>query len=231
MSEVRLSLVAVALAAIACEPSIASAPPEVAATAPTAAPPAPATKAAAQARADEGSRFRVGDYVVYRYTGSFSKLPVVLHERVIEAQGRRLVIEVQAERGDERRHWIQVLTDTQENREANVVDELYEIAQGERRRLDNAGNRDLYRLFEWTLPPCKGDAQAAGKTDLQMEVAGVKFDCTCDKLMRECAGEPAQLETCECPEFVWTHASGEARALDDAATIWKVSVERFGNDR
>lgn len=48
-----------------------------------------------------------------------------------------------AQRGDARRQWIQVVTDTADNRENNVVDALYEIVDGERRELDAADPSQL----------------------------------------------------------------------------------------
>ena len=191
--------------------------------------PAPSTKRRAQERADRGSPFRVGDYVVYRYEGAYTKHPVVLRERILEKNVFRLVIQVDAERGSERRRWIQVVTDTAENRKKNVVDELYEVKDGTRQRLENTDNRDLLRLYEWTLPPCEGGGRAAGETELELSVAGARFSCVCKEALVDCAGKPSRLETCECPEFTWTHAGGEARAQGDAQLIWKVSVERFGN--
>jgi hypothetical protein len=79
-------------------------------------------------------------------------------------------------------------------------------------------------------PPCS-DSQTAGTVDIEMPVAGARFGCTCSKALRECAGKPAQVEICECPDFVWTQASGEARPLDDPEVIWKSEVEKFGNTR
>lgn len=228
MPERALSWVWIALLA-GCEPAIAKAPPDVAATADTAAPPSSSTKAEATHRAEEGSRFQVGDYIVYRYTGSFTKLPVVLRQRVVEKNLLRVVIDVVAERGSERRRWIQVITDQPEHRKENVIDELYEVVGGERRRLENVGNKDLHRLYEWSQAPCTGEHREAGHADIELAVAGAKFHCTCTKALRECLGKDAQVETCECENFVWLYASGEATALDDRTAIWKATVERFGN--
>jgi hypothetical protein len=223
------SLLALAIATTGCDPSIGSAPPDVPATAATSPPASPAVRRQAEQRAEQGSRYRVGDFVVYRYTGSFSEQPVVLRERVIDKQGQRLTIEVTAERGQQRRGWIQVVSDTAENREKNRIDELYELTAGKRQRLPNADNADLLRLYAWTLPPCTGPEQAAGKVDMELPVTGVRFKCTCKRSQRTCAGKPAQIEICECPDFVWMHASGEVHALDDPELIWKAEVERFGN--
>lgn len=77
------------------------------------------------------TRYRVGDYIVYRYSGAFSTAPVLLREGVRAQQGNRLRIDVTLTRGDEVRRWIQVLTDTAENQQNNVIDGLYEVIDGE----------------------------------------------------------------------------------------------------
>jgi hypothetical protein len=225
----RFWIVAIALAG--CDPSIGAAPPNVPATAKTGAPTPKATRETAEQRAEQGSRLRAGDYVVYAYSGSYSKLPVTLRERVLAQDGLRLTIEVAAQRGDEQKRWLQVVTDTPENREKNLVDELYELAGADRQHLPNADNADLMRLYAWTLPPCKGKHEHAGKVDVELPVAGVRFKCTCTSILRECSGKPAQIETCDCPDFVWRHASGEARPLDDAEVLWRTEVKEFGNAR
>jgi hypothetical protein len=228
---VRWVLPLFAFAIAGCDSAIGAAPPDVPATAQTGTPTPRATRETAEQRAEQGSRLRVGDYVVYRYSGFYSELPVALREQVVAKQGNRLSIEVTAERGDEQRSWLQVVTDTPENREKNLVDELYELAGADRRLLKNAGNADLVRLYAWTLPPCTGAHRQAGEVEVELPVAGVRFKCVCTSIQRECAGKPSQIETCDCPDFVWRHASGEARPLDDPEVLWKTEVTEFGNTR
>ncbi len=42
------------------------------------------------------TRYRVGDFIVYRYSGAFSTTPVLLREEVRAQQGNRLRIDVTA---------------------------------------------------------------------------------------------------------------------------------------
>ena len=190
------------LALGACEPSLGPAPPEAPATAPK---PAKSTRRAAEDRAEEGVRLRSGDFVSYRYTGTFSEHPVVVSQRVIDGNGERLVIEVTIEHGSERRSFEKVVASR----------DLTELSS----------------LHEWASPPCSGDAQSAGTVELEMPVAGARLPCRCDKVLRECAGKPAQVETCQCQGFSWGPASGIANAPDGATPIWKMEVTRFGNAR
>ncbi len=109
------------------------------------------------------SAYRIGDQVTYRYSGSYSAVPVTLEERVLAKEGLQLTIEVQATRGAEQLTWVQVVTDTAENQRAGVVDALYEVVDGERRLLANAcanaDNADLMRLPLPDLPRVSVDEQ------------------------------------------------------------------------
>lgn len=86
----------------------------------------------AETRAGSTTRYRPGDYIVYRYSGSYSEQPVFLEERIERVEGNRLWIHVIASRGEERREWIQVVTDTAENQEHNRIDELSKCAKASR---------------------------------------------------------------------------------------------------
>ena len=183
---------------------------------------------ASSSPAAETSEHRVGDYVVYRYSGTFSEAPVVLREDITEARGLRLSIDVRSTRGDEERRWIQVVTDTAHNRENNVVDELYEVVEGERRLLDNVDNSDILRLYDWTLPPCAPPVEPLEPEARTLSVAGDRFDCTCDRQRMQCGEQTSILTECECPDFVWGHAFGEVAREGEDEPFWLVEVVEHG---
>ncbi len=170
------------------------------------------------------SGHRVGDMVVYEYSGAFAAVPVVLREEITAADGARLTITVTARSGDERREWVQVVTDTRENRTNNVVDELYEVVDGERVRLENEGNQDLMRLYEWTLPSCQPPAEPLPPEERTVAIGADRFRCTCDRQAMACGDAPSTMTTCECPEFLWGHGFGEVRETETGEVYWQVRV-------
>ncbi|HEY1955786.1 MAG TPA: hypothetical protein VGH28_09235 [Polyangiaceae bacterium] len=175
------------------------------------------------------TRFRVGDFVVYRYSGLFTPEPVELRERIAAQDGLRLTIDVTATRGSEQRHWEQVVTDTPENERNGVVDELYEYVGGKRRKLANVGNADLVRLYSWTILQPDGKAHDV-RTEKAMLTVG-RDNYTCDRKFgkNEWHGKKLQFERFDCPEFLWTHA--RARFWDDATgeEILRADVSESGN--
>src|SRR5438309_2312564 len=64
--------------------------------------PSPAADATASEAETTGAR-KAGDFIVYRFTGSFRKAPLTLTERVIERRGAMLTVDITAEEGESKR--------------------------------------------------------------------------------------------------------------------------------
>lgn len=161
------------------------------------------------------TRYRVGDFVVYRYSGAFSPVPVVLRELVRAQEGHRLRIDVTATRGAEELRWIQVLTDTPENQRNNVIDALYQVNDGTPVKLDNHDNRDAFRLYQWTLIMPEGRAVDVKQHACERSIGDVSYACTCTTGKNSWHGRALEFEEVECPDFLWTHAGGR---FGDAAS-------------
>ena len=203
--------------------------PDVTAPAPTKSEEHPGVPEADGGDVPGGTRYRVGDFVEYRYSGSFSPDPVVLREKITEQNDNHLAIEVHATRGADERGWIQWVTDTPENQKNNVVDKLVELgADGARTELANKSNADLIDLYSWTLPPCDGPPKVGDKSSRSLEIASARYECTCEAATIVCSGHDYRMETCECPEFLWTHATGVIQSTEDDSVLWRVDVTDAG---
>jgi len=190
-----------------------------------------ASLSCASARPRPGeTRYRVGDFITYRYSGSALEVPVLLEETVVAQEGNRLRIDVVAKRGGERRAWVQVLTDTPANQAGNVVDALYEQApDGSYQKLANEGGQDLMRLYEGTyLVP---DGRATGVKSEECEVAlGKDLRCTCTTGDNRYRGKAIRSEDVECRDFLWTHAGGRFWDPSDESDVLRVEVVEFGRN-
>lgn len=172
----------------------------------------------------EGTRHRPGDRIVYRYAGEALEAPVLLEERIASVDGLRLRIEVTARRGEAVRRWVQIVTDTEENRAANHVDALYEVdAEGTERLLANEDGEDLRELYDWTLPDVEwgepGDEARARET---RAFAGRSWTCTIARTALPALGADAAIELSDCEALVWTHGPGALVA--GGRTLWSVEV-------
>lgn len=179
-----------------------------------------------------GTRYRVGDYVVYRYAGRLIGVePMLLMEEVISQDGDMLVIEVTLSRGhDTVRAWRQTVIDTEENRAANRVEALCEL-QGETCvPLANEGNADLMRMYDGLFVTPDAPATGAVTTEESVDVGGTEMTChvTRSQITRE--SEPLTMKEIECPDFLWGHA-GVSVEMPDKRRVLFVSVQSFGPAR
>ncbi|HEY3449050.1 MAG TPA: hypothetical protein VGK67_21995 [Myxococcales bacterium] len=184
--------------------------------------------ACATTSATPRTRYRLGDYVVYRYQGPGLAEPVTLREEVTAQEGNRLRIDVTAARAAEERRWVQVLTDTPENQKANKIDALYESVNGGYVKLANADNRDVYRLYEWTLFVPDKPASGIMKSECQRPILNHEMTCRCTNGQSEWKGAVLLFEATECPAFLWTNGTSR---FTDAATgedVLKVEVLEQG---
>jgi len=169
------------------------------------------------------TRYRAGDWVEYRYTGSFTAQPVQLREDVVAQEGNRLTIDVTVVRGAERRRWRQVLTDTPENQRSEKIDALYDLNGDAPVLLANEANTDLYAFYAWTLPQPPGRPTHVSKATEQAEVGGRPLECMVERGEFD-GGVPFSFATCEA--FLWTN--GAARIGADHAPLWQRDVIAYG---
>jgi len=178
-----------------------------------------------------GTRYQLGDTVTYRYSGAALCSPVMLRESVVAREGNRLRIDVSARRGTEVRSWVQVLTDTPENQRANRLDALFEeTPDGRLVRLENPDNRDLYRLYEWTVVNPDGKASEVATAPCERTV-GRTYACTCTRGRNAWKGRPVRFESAACPGFVWTHAGSRFWDEETGEDVLRVEVAESARDR
>ena len=184
-----------------------------------------ASQPAAATWAPAISKYREGDKVVYKYTGTFSAAPVTLTEviKTITA-GNVLEIEVTATRGTEVRRWLQVVTDTPENQKASLVDALFELDEtGVKKKLENI-QTDLFRMYEWTLPqPMDAPPEKSERTKEAVDILGTEYMCDVERGENTLGGKKVTFAFRQCPGFLWTKGPSEL-LTEDGSPVWKVEV-------
>lgn len=152
----------------------------------------------------------------------------MLREEVIAVRGLRLEIAVRATRGPEERQWVQIVTDTPENKRNNVVDELYAVADNRRTRLSNRDNIDLYRLYEWTyvVPETKNTDIQHRQTETTL--GNQRFRCDVESGRNVVNKKAIRYELFECPDFLWQHGRGRFWEEETGQDVWRMEVLTFG---
>lgn len=176
------------------------------------------------------TRYRVGDFVEYRYRGTFTAAPVVFRETVRAQEGNRLRIDIVVTRGSEERRWVQILTDTPENQRNNVIDALYEWKDGRYVKLGGELMREAFRLYAWTILMPDGRATDVAQRACTQVIAGTSYACRCTTGKNALRGKALRFEDSVCPDFLWTHGPG---FFVDAATgedILRMEVGAAGRD-
>lgn len=184
---------------------------------------------ASPARPTASTRYRVGDFVVYKYTGELVSPPVALREDVTAQIGNRLRIDVRLSRLTESKRWAQVVTDTPENQRSNRVDDLFEFSGDRVIRLANNNNSDLLRLYEWVLVRPSGPSLDQDSHKCTRKLAGTSFDCICSTSRVIAGDRTMRIEDSECAGFLWTHGPTVVTEEDTARTILRVEVTDFGH--
>jgi len=186
------------------------------------------------------ARLMAGDYVVYDVRGAMLDASVEMREVVLARRGNTLVLAVELRRGQDRLHWLQVVTDTEENRKSDKVDALYVLEDdGVLRQLPNEGNADIMRLSAWTLPPCDFSRVEPRDSMPRRVVVGTgasleTLPAVCQRLHLSCAERPGVLELCQSHAFSFSQVArrflpdeGEGEA--PAYLLGTRSFGRFGD--
>jgi hypothetical protein len=176
------------------------------------------------------TRYQKGDYIVYEYGGTQCPVIVVLAEEILEKKGNVLTIEVEVFRGKERKHWIQVVTDTPENQKNGIVDELYEIIEGEKIRLENDDNNAVRELYRWVIPPEGERLSKAVLVQKRLVLPGRYYvTAQCARHMEQINGRPVRVERCLSGEFLWTNISVSMVDTQNQEIIYYMKVMKWGN--
>jgi hypothetical protein len=162
----------------------------------------------------------VGDHVVYRFSGAFTREPVTLREEVLAIDAARVTIDVRATRGRDERHWIQSGPSSADARWSNATDAIdVVLASNKKQRVPNPDNATLARLYEWILVAAEGAESGRESSACDETLATTRASCTCERLVRG----PMHVEESRCRTFGWqrgpgrwTNAAGEV--------VWQVEV-------
>jgi len=178
------------------------------------------------------TRYRVGDYVVYRYAGRLiGPEPMLLMEEVVAQDGDRLVIEVTLSRGHETvRAWRQTVIDTEENRASNHIEALCQIEGETCTPLANEGNADLLRMHDGLFIQPDVPATDVTESEAPLDVAGTEMNCHLRTSSITHDGDPLVMKEYECPDFLWGHASVQVEMPDKRRVLY-VTVQSFGSAR
>lgn len=182
--------------------------------------------------APETSKYEAGDYVVYKYSGSYRPEPVFLTETILsKTGGNKLEILVEWKSGKEIRTWKQFVTDTAYNRANNIVDRLVRIdGGGKETELPNNENLDLFKLYEGTYLVPQRIPSLVGEAKRIWPVGKDSYLCRVRTYKTKALGRRAEMTVVDSAEFKWTTVGSSYKDLN-GGLLYAVEVLECGNKK
>lgn len=179
---------------------------------------------------EEASRYAAGDFVAYRYSGSYRKEPITLTEKVLSKEGNKLCILVVWKSGAETRTWKQFVTDTAYNRTNNIVDRLVLVENGIEKELPNRENVDLFRLYDGTFLMPQRPPELVKEEVKSVSVCGRQYNCRVKTYRTRVSGQRATMTVAESADFTWTTVYSRYEALH-GGVLYSAEVTGCGSEK
>lgn len=165
-----------------------------------------------------------GDFVVYKFSGSYRKQPLTLTQRVVDVKGWTLVVEYTL-KDDARKRTARVTFDKAPGAKREMVSIL---------RIDGAKETtmtpaELDALMAETVLAADENESTLGTESLTLAVGGKKLDCTKTSYRVVVGKKKATMSTVTSAAFTWGDVGGEIRG-DDGKVLYRVEVLDAGND-
>lgn len=231
MRKATLILAAVLTLTTGCGHTVAPTVAKAPASVPAAEPTTVATDAAAQEVASGGQQApgnvqKPGDYVTYRFSGSFRKTPLTLTQRVVDVQGPKVTVDVTLKDGARSQALRAQFAGTPGG--ANL--ELIRVS-----RLDGTTERtvsnDAYdALMAKTMLAADRNEELVGTEAVDVTIAGRSIACTKTSYRVVVGKDKAIMSTLTSDAFAWGDLGGEIRR-DDGRILYRAEVVDLGNDK
>jgi len=162
---------------------------------------------------------RIGDYVVYRFSGSFRDAPVEVTHRVVDRRGDMLVIDVTIEdRGAQQRLRMRV-TDS---------GDLLSVARWEGDVLRPFGVPAFESMMSELTLAADENLGLIEERRGELEIGGAPVDATVARYRVRVGAHDAVMVTKSAPGFAWGDVGGEIRA-SSGKVLYKAEIVESGN--
>jgi hypothetical protein len=183
------------------------------------------TTAAAQTpatTADDTSARKPGDFIVYRFSGSFRKAPLTLTERVIDRRGATLTVDFTADDGSTKRE-LRVKIDEASSTKNDVV----AVARVEGGAEKPATIADFEALMAETALAADENEARLGAEDTTLAFGGAPLAVRKTSYRVRVGKKHATLRTLESDGFAWGDLGGEITA--GSKVLYKAEVIDLGH--
>jgi hypothetical protein len=182
-----------------------------------------ATAAPSEAPAKNADRSReVGDYVVYRFSGSFQKAPITLTERVVARDKDALVLDVILDDG-QKKHELRVRT----SEAAATRGEILSVERIEKGNLVPMDAADYEALMAKTMLIADSNEAELGSEEITVALGDVKIPAKQTSFRVKVGGKDATMRTVVSEKFPWGDVAGEIAA--DGDVLYRAEIVTVGH--
>jgi hypothetical protein len=181
-----------------------------------------ATDATASDAETTGAR-KAGDFIVYRFTGSFRKAPLTLTERVIARSGAMLTVDITAEEGESKRQ-LRVKI----NEASAVKNDVVAVSVIENGAEKPAGIEAYEALLADTSLAADENEAMLGAEDAMLDVGGAPLPVRKTSYRVRVGKKSATLRTVESEGFAWGDLGGEITA-GNGKVLYRAEVVELGH--
>jgi hypothetical protein len=167
---------------------------------------------------------KAGDFVVYRFSGSYRATPLTLVQRVVEVKGWSLVVDYTLKDGA-RRRTVRVTFD----KSPEAKREIIAIARIEGTTATPIAQQELDALMSETVLAADDNEKTLGTEDVTLAVAGKSMRCTKTSYRVVIGKKKATMSTLTSAGFTWGDVGGEIRS-DDGKLLYRAEIVETGND-
>jgi hypothetical protein len=162
-----------------------------------------------------------GDFVVYRFSGSFRKTPLTLTQRVIARKGQELTIDFLAVEGSDREELRVTLDET-----SHEVKSVKLLDHG----VEKATDLDAYgSLMARTALAADQNEALLGTEEVSVDVGGASVSAKKTTYRVRVGKRQATMHTLESTSFAWGDVGGEI-TTDKGKVLYRAEVVEAGHD-
>jgi hypothetical protein len=163
-----------------------------------------------------------GDFIVYRFSGSFRKTPLTLSERVIDKKGNVLTIDLAAD-DDGKKTELRLFVDEAGGK--NEVLRVSRLVGG----VEKAATIEAYeQLMATTVLAADENEALLGKEQIVLDLGGAPLPCQKTSYRVRVGKKHATLHTLESDGFAWGDVGGEITTTA-GKTLYRAEIIELGH--
>ncbi|MBI4705077.1 MAG: hypothetical protein HY744_28555 [Deltaproteobacteria bacterium] len=165
---------------------------------------------------------QAGDFVVYRFSGTYRDRPAKLTQKIVGRRGTTVLVDVVLEDGSETEHLRIRSSDAPETR-----GRILSVA-----RMDGGVERPYgvaayEELMARTAPAVEDNEGQIGSEPATIKVGTAAVACTRTSYRVRMSGSAATMTTCASPKFAWGDVSGEIAGAD-GTVLYRAEIVELG---